>query len=520
MSARRPWREATRDLFTFATTDRRDVHIAIMTVFEDGAVLGPSMTFDQIRSGLVDLGWDEPLDDAELDRALGALVGWRLLEATQDHGARYTTPEEFERRNLNWSLTPHGIAAIGGLLHALEVLRRAVSLQPAVLDAIADGLGDLHSLASDDAADHARITTRLAEVESHMTSLVGNVRQFNSQLQRLMREDATADEVFLEVKERTVTYLQEFVNGVERPMRRVALGVSRIDEYGVATLLDRALAGANLAPVAGEDPAPEWLAERSKRWGALRAWFAPEDGSEPRIRRLESVARQAIVQLLRVLERRREARCRSVSIPHDFRALARWFAAASGEGEAHRLFNAALGLWPARHPHLLVEDAEAVPSTTSWLDAPPVVVAPSLRTTGSLQHRGRPSPVGDPAAVRARRQREQAQDLARSYEVRARLRSDGLVRLSTFGRLDREAFEELLALLGRALSAPRAGDGSRRATSADGQVEIVLGESPDGRTTRIETDTGVMRAPDFHVEISILGVDVLSPTLAAAVEHG
>jgi hypothetical protein len=104
----------------------------------------------------------------------------------------------------------------------------------------------------------------------------------------------------------------------------------------VASLFDRALAGANLAPMAGDDPARAWVAERARRWAALGAWFAPADGSEPRIAGLLVVARTAIVELLRVRERRWDSRRRSASIAHDFRRLADWFAAAPGEEEAHR----------------------------------------------------------------------------------------------------------------------------------------------------------------------------------------
>ena len=168
MTTSRPWRGVPRELFAFATAERRDLYIAIMAVFEDAAVLRPSMSFDQVRSALVGRGWDEPLHPAELDNALGQLVGWGLLEATQDHSARYATPEEFERRNLNWSLTPHGVAAIAGLTRAIEMLQRAVSLQPAVLDAIADAVVELHDLAADPAGDPARIATRLADAESHL----------------------------------------------------------------------------------------------------------------------------------------------------------------------------------------------------------------------------------------------------------------------------------------------------------------------------------------------------------------
>ncbi len=122
-------------------------------------MLAPALNLDQVRAALAGAGWDEPTADDVLQRALQALVDWRLLESTQDHGAHYATPEEFERKNLQWSLTARGEAAVGGLLHALDALRQAVGLQPAVLDAIGDGLSDLADLLATPGSDNnARVS--------------------------------------------------------------------------------------------------------------------------------------------------------------------------------------------------------------------------------------------------------------------------------------------------------------------------------------------------------------------------
>lgn len=427
------------------------------------------------------------------------------MEATQDHSARYATPEEFERRNLQWSLTAKGEAAIGGVLYAIEALRHAVGLQTAVLDVIGDDLASLADLASKPRSQEidARIHLQLAQVERNLAGLVGSVRQFNGHLQRLLRDDGTGDEVFADVKRRTVTYLEEYVEGVERPQRRLAAAVDRVEALGLATVFDRALTGANLAPVAGGDPGPAWLAERNRRWQALRAWFAPKDGSPPLVAGLLDIARTAIVELLRVLERRWDNRRRSASIAHDFHALARWFAAAPGDGEAHRLFAAAFGLWPARHAHLRSIDGQERAATSSWTATEPVEVAPSLRTTGTLINRGRPSPVGDPALVRAVRQRAQAEALAAHDALRAALATAGAVRLSRFERLAPEAFAELLELLAAGLDAPLSRDGTRRALSADGQVEVILRNPGDGRVASVTSDHGVLHGPDLLVSISL-----------------
>jgi uncharacterized protein (TIGR02677 family) len=528
MAEPRPWRAVDPDLFRFTTTDLAPIHLAVMAAFEQSAVLAAALNIDQVRAALARSGWDEPMGDDSLHQVLDALTRWRLLEATQDHSAHYATPEEFERKNLQWSLTPRGEAAVGGVLHAVEALRHAVGLQTAVLDAIGDDLGALADLAtqSRSAEADARIHIQLSQIERHLTALVKAVRQYNGHLQRLLREDGSDDEVFADVKRRTVTYLEEYVAGVERPQRRLAVAIDRVESLGLATVFDRALAGANLAPVADGDPNPAWLADRERHWRALRAWFAPEDASPALVAGLLDVARTAIVELLRVLERRWDSRRRSASIAHDFRALARWFAAAPGEEEAHRLFAAAFGMWPARHAHLSSPDGEGRVPNSSWTETEPVEVAPSLRSNGSVTNRGRPRPVADPAQVRAARQRAQAEALATHDATRAALVTGGTVRLTSFGRLPVPEFAELLSLLAAGLEAPVDADGARRALSADGRVEVVLSDPRDGRIAAVETDDGSLHGPDLLVSIRLVdevrasGPNEAEPTEGRGVRTG
>ena len=531
--ALRPWRELDVDVFRFTTTGRRDLHVAVMAAFEHAGVLAPVLNLDGVRSALRQVRWDEPVADDELVSVLAALAGWGLLEVSQDHTATFATPEEFERRNLQWSLAPKGEAAVAGLLAALESLRHVASLQPAVLHAIGDALAEVADVveAPPTRATDDVVWVRLKEVEAHLAGLVTSVRQFNTQLQRLVRAGgepegpgategagaeaaAPAPDVFLEVKQRTVAYLQDFVDDVDRPRRRIQHAMARLDGH-TADVFDRAVRGANLAPLAGDDPRPGWIAERERRWEALAAWFAPTDGQRPRVEGLLDVARAAIIELLRVLERRWDERRRSASVARDLRALADRFAAVPSEDDAHRLFHAAFGLWPARHAHLLAEDAEPRQPRRTWGETDPVEVAPSLRTTGTLDQRGRSRPVADPDRFRAHRLRVQAEALAAHQQVRAVIVIDGVVRLADLPSLDPAVFAELLALLAAALDARPATDGARRALSVDGQVEVVLTDAA-GADARLRTEAGVLTAPNFGIEVRLTDTVEAPAALAAA----
>ncbi|HEX6472476.1 MAG TPA: TIGR02677 family protein [Streptosporangiaceae bacterium] len=505
-----PLRRVPPEMFRFATHD--ELYLAVMQVFgEANERLVTALTFDEVLGGLRDVGWYGPVPDDRLERALDQLHEWKLLDRNHNHGAHYATADEYERKNLQYSLTKRGEAAFAGVEHALHLLTSSGALQTAVLDAIAQHLDDLHRLLDDDASDDRRIYSTLAGLEGHLDALRTNTKQFNSELQRLLRDDAADLTTFDEVKRATVAYLEEFVTNLDQRKQAIAQGIGRI-EGRTAMLQQRALRGADLPSLpnsAGQ--IPTWLATRQARWDGLRHWFRPVDGGTPAIDTLRDIARRAILSLLRVLERYSEARRSSAGTAQDFRTLARWFTACPTEQDAHRLFGAAFGLWPARHAHLAPDDPEETPASTPWPAAPSVPVSPLLRSHGRTEKVARTAKVRDTAEVRRRRRARALAERAELEAAWAGLATGGVVRLSQLGRLDHATFGRLLQLLGRALAAKPAGDRTRRAVTADGRMEIVLADPEDGRTAMVTTPYGTFRGPDYAIKIT----SMFGPTRAA-----
>lgn len=494
------------DMFRFTTDERAPLYGAILHAFgEAGERLVTALSLDEVRERLRGVGWFDALTDDDLVAALRRLRAWRLLDAAQNHTGDHRTAEEYERQNLRYTLTRHGEAALAGVRHALGVLTSSGALQTAVLDAISDRLTALCDLLADPSSADRRIFTTLQELEGHLDALGSNTQRFNGELQRLLHSDSADPTAFREVKAATVTYLQDFLSHLDRGAHSVAGAVARVEELGVPALHERALAGAGLPPLKGGDPQPAWLRARRAHWEGLRAWFLPEDGTPARVERLHDVARRAIVTLLQALDRITRARRGSPSAAEDFRELARWFAAVPSEEDAHRLWATAFGLGPARHAHLAHADPETVAPATSWQDAPPVEVSALLRSSGRTERFTRTGRVRDVAALKAaRRERARAEraELEAAWDL---LRTSAQVRLSSFTELDHQVFERLLDLLGRALAVPPDATGVRRAITADGRVEVVLGPPTGPGEAVLRTASGRLTAPDYVVEIRPAG---------------
>ncbi|RKN10564.1 TIGR02677 family protein [Streptomyces radicis] len=412
-------------MFRFTTGERAPLYSAVLHAFgEAHERLVTALSLDEVRERLRGVGWFDALEDDDLVAALRQLREWRLVDAMQNHAGNYRTAEEYERRNLQYSLTRHGEAAFAGVQHALTVLASSGALQTAVLDAIADRLHALDALLADPASANRRVFATLQELEGHLDALRSNTKQFNGELQRLLHAD-----------------------------------------------------GAELPPLAGGDPGPAWSQTRRARWEGLRAWFLPEDGAPARVEQLHHVARRAIVTLLQFLDRITQTRRRSSSAAEDFRELARWFAAAPSEADAHRLWATAFGLGPARHAHLVHADPETMPASARWSEAPPVEVSALPRSSGRTERFTRTGRVRDVAAVRAdraERARAERADLEAAWSL---LRTRGPVRLSHVAELDDPAFERLLDLLGRALAVRPDAAGLRRAVTGDGRLAVDRAEA-------------------------------------------
>ncbi|MGW0546143.1 TIGR02677 family protein [Streptomyces altiplanensis] len=506
------------DMFRFTTGDRAPLHSAILQAFGDANErLVTALGLDDVRERLRGVGWFDALTDDDLTQALKQLREWQLLDVIQDHAENYRTAQEYERRNLQYSLTRRGEAAFAGVQHALTVLASTGALQTAVLDAIADRIAELDRLLADTGSGDRRVFSTLQELEGHLDALRGNTKQFNGELQRLLRTDGAELSTFHEVKGATVAYLQEFLTNLDQRAHAVAAAVARIEDRGPETLWRRALRGAELPPSGGADPAIEWLARRRARWEGLRAWFLPADGSPARVEQLHHVARRAIVTLLQVLDRITESRRRSTGAVQDFRELARWFAAAPTDHDLHRLWSTAFGLGPSRHAHLAHTDPELTAATESWRDAPPVEVSALLRTSGRTERftrTGRVRDVAELKAARAERARAERAELEAAWSL---LRTQAPVRLSHFGALDHEVFERLMDLLGRALAVRPDSTGVRRAVTGDGRVEVVLRPPAAGAAPAVlRTPRGTLTGPDFVVEVHTAGTVPAEATLEEA----
>lgn len=447
--------------------------------------------------------------------ALNNLEEWGNLRADPDT-SRVTTVEDFHRARFLYQLTSAGEAAEKALAAYDEALGQRGALQAVALADIVTQLRALLELATVAAPDPAKTHLLLRGLVDRFTDLAGNAQAFMGSLQRTIDlHDADVD-AFRSYKDRLIDYLERFIKDLVTTGAEIAALLHRIEEYGVDRLLALAAQreAEDAAPGAGDDEADDprdpafvqGLASWRERWGGLRQWFVSEPSHPSQAKLLRSRARAAIPQLLQVVASLNERRAGRSDRSADFRALARWLAQAPDTNAMHQLWRAAFGLSSARHlttnGDTLAEQTEnPVPPSTPWAQAPPVVISPILKRTGSYERRGKPNRIVDRAEHRRLLAERAAQQAAQTAEARARLVTTHPTRLRDIGELDSAAFNLFLQLLGDALAARRPGQRAVTTTTADGTLEIRLTALEDGGTAQVRTPSGVFRGPDHLIEI-------------------
>ncbi|WP_200182854.1 TIGR02677 family protein [Tomitella biformata] len=453
--------------------------------------------------------------------ALVALEGWGNLRSDPDT-SRVTTVEDFRRARYLYQLSPHGEAAEEALDTYDGALGRRGALQSVALIDIAEQLRILLELARAADPDPAKAYPALVVLAQRFQDLAANAQAFMGALARTIDLQDGAADAFVAYKDRLIEYLQRFIKDLLGTGGEIARLIEDLEAVGVGRLLEIAAAResqdvapdpAHPTPTAA-DAAAELLHSHllwQDRWQGIRAWFVGTPHQSSQAAQLRAQARAAVPRLLQVVAALNERRSGRSDRAADFRTLALWFAQATDDASMHRLWRGAFGLSPSRHLTIDMEtldarDEDPVDAGMSWASAPPLLISPRLRRTGSYERRGKPNRVQDRTSERRYLAERATREAAEVAAARARLATDGPIRLSDIGRLDPPEFRLFLGLLGDALASKAAGATRVETSTSDGSMAISLAELPAGDSGRahIETPHGVFSGPDHLVQITDL----------------
>jgi uncharacterized protein (TIGR02677 family) len=443
---------------------------------------------------------------AALDLLLSYLVEHGNLVAAADTGD-VRTIEDFYRARFLFQSSRAGEAAEAAICLFQEQLEAPGELQTLALADIRQHLGALVQLATTASDDAIKAHQTISQLFHRFDGLAEQARTFIASLQRAFHLHAAPVSDFLAYKDHLIGYLERFLGELAISSGEI---VSRLEE--LEAHIERLLAQASARALADrlrsdERSAQDELKRWRRRWAGLRSWFIGGADGVSQASLLRRSTRAAIPEMLAALSDLHDRRLQRSDRVADLRELARWFAAAADDAQAHAIFHAAFLLSPSRHLYIDQETLDAreqrpVAATTSWLVAEPMRILPRLRASGRLNAPGRRAVVLDhgleKAALRlSLAEQAQALQLARDWIVTGRAR-----RLSEFHELPEDAFRILLDCLAAALIQQGAGATRIRCQSDDGSLTILAQALPGEPLAAVSTAIGTLTGPDWLLTIS------------------
>jgi uncharacterized protein (TIGR02677 family) len=305
---------------------------------------------------------------------------------------------------------------------------------------------------------------------------------------------------------RLVDYGERFVAALVLSADNIRSTARDIEEAGLGRLLQ---AVSERSVRDGVDSTVENIAAACNQWHAqwqlFRDWFISQPGRPSEAEMLRERARATIPVLLRIITSINDRQIHRLDRSNDFRVLARWFAEAESDDDAHRLWRAVFGLCPARHLTInaaTLDDYEAgsLSEDTSWLDAPPSQISIRPGHCGSSSQAVL-SRIIDRSTEKERFAAALREDAERMLNAQSRFGTGRRMRLSELECLEAGDFELFLDLLAEALSARVFPPEAVEILSADGCLKIKLEPTLDGRDARVVTADGTFSGPDHWISV-------------------
>ena len=388
-----PVTDAARlDLYRYVTADNALEYVAIMRLFN--STMLTDLSAAEVASYLADTGIVVDVDDVEVRCRQLELWG-NLVRSVRD--ARVATVADYLRSRSRFQVSKLGGRVhrhVEELLHATEGAR---DVARELLGGMVDTLNRIIADVSASPIDADKIAADVTTIFASQRLFTESVRDFYAYLHHVLSRYDLVGEEYIGFKTMLLEYVDLISADVARHAPAVTAALDRLAPH-LDALLD---ALATLPTLTNPDGS---ATERSpgrthSDWDELSSWYNGRAGrSGPQ--QLRNAAEQALAQLLSNAKRMLAAVGTGVSRRADLLRLAGWFATADTD-DAHRLFNAAFGSYPARHlafgpnepnPHIGV--------LTSWWNGDPVDVPIALRERGDRTARGRASRVPDPGMDR------------------------------------------------------------------------------------------------------------------------
>ena len=417
---------------------------------------------------------------------LDTLVLWGNLIPMQDT-SRASTVEEFKNKQFRYQLSEYSVE-IERLTIKLENLHiEGASLEPTLFEKIRDAILKLDSMKT---ADLKLVAAWWGDLNADFIRLNQNYQDYIRSFNSLKAEERMKSKEFIVYKDALISYLREFVKGLQRNAYIIEESLHEIGEESANLVLLRVLDHEKSIPRLEQVVSEKEIFDLiSGRWENLRNWFLGSVGRESEVSRVLDITNDIIRKVTRYASQISESRNSAANRKEEYKRLCELFLSTSNIDEAHVLSALSFGIFRTRHiKGEIIRSTESL-SNSVYEEAPLIVeVKPRVRNYRQKSER---NSIVDKSEKKQKLYDEYIAAIKIEKEIVEGYIKDGVLLLSDLPIIEAHVRLTILKWIGKSLNSQ-----DKRGKTDDGRSYLLVFPKGEERTV-LRCEDGELELPAF-----------------------
>lgn len=302
---------------------------------------------EQIHEKLIKYEEFKQYDMETLKQDLEALVNWGNLLTMYDV-RKMKTIEEFKNKQYKYQVSPYTVE-IERMLIRLEVLKEESrgSLEATLVERFKEELKEITLMTT---RENNKVYDWWKRLNRDFKVLNENYQDYISKFYSPKHEEIMKTTQFLIFKESFISYLRDFIKGLQVNSSVIRNFLERLDENVVDTIIQKVLEHEKSLPRLEGELDEEFYIEKNKgRFYSIKSWFLGEGSESSMADQLLDSTNEIIRKITRYAMQLVEMKYVSGNRKEEYKKIAEIFSKCQTIEEAHKLSSVVFGVFKPRH---------------------------------------------------------------------------------------------------------------------------------------------------------------------------
>ena len=264
---------------------------------------------------------------------LSALTEWKNLIAIQDT-SKVTSIEEFKNRKYRYQLSEYTIEIERMTLKLENLQVEGASLEPTLLERIQNQIMRIETLKDASSED---IHTWWKDLNTNFIRLNQSYQDYIRTLNSAKAEEMMKTESFLVFKEKIISYLRNFVKGLQEHAMILEDYIQNISFETIVILIEKAVDYEMSIPRIDEQVQKQDIYDNFiARWESIYSWFVGENGISE-VNRMSDITNEIIRKITRYAQQIGELQNQGANRIEEYKHIANLFGKCQTLSQAHKM---------------------------------------------------------------------------------------------------------------------------------------------------------------------------------------